>query len=370
MMNKSITPYEVAITLIPKIGAVLTKQLIAYCGGVENVFTQSKQELLKIPNIGNKLVDNITSKTYLLEAEKIIKEAEKQNTQLLFYTNPKYPQRLLQNENAPCLLYYKGNENLNAKRVISFVGTRKATAYGKEVTQELMKGLKKYNPLIISGLAYGIDSISHKSALEEGLSTIGVMATGTDIIYPEVNTQLAKNMMRQGGLLTEYPFQTAPDAPRFPARNRIIAGMSDAVIVVETAKKGGTMITAEYAHNYNKDVFAVPNHIYAPLSEGCNHLIKTHKANICTSTKDIAYHLNWDLEEEEKTAQLDLFGTLNLAPHEQLIIDILKVENSIHIDNLSRKTKIPVFQLPALLLNLELQNLISTLPGSMYALRR
>ncbi len=368
-MNNQITPYEVAITLIPKIGAVLTKQLISYCGGIENVFNQTKQDLLKIPNIGNKLVDNITSKTYLLEAEKVIKEAEKQHTQLLFYTNPKYPKRLLQNENAPCLLYYKGNEDLNAKRIVSFVGTRKATTYGKEVTQNLIQGLKKYNPLIVSGLAYGIDSYSHKFALKEGLSTIGVMATGTDIIYPETNTQLAKNMMKQGGLLTEYSFQTSPDAPRFPARNRIIAGISDAVIVVETAKKGGTMITAEYAHNYNKDVFAVPNSIYAPLSEGCNHLIKTHKANICISAEDIAYHLNWDLEEEENI-QLDLFNTLNLNAHEQLIIDILKVETSIHVDNLSRRTKIPVFQLPSVLLNLELQNLINTLPGNMYSLKR
>lgn len=368
-MNNKITLEEIAITLIPKIGGVLTKQLIAYCGGVEEVFKKSKADLRKIPNIGEKLIDNIQTKGIFLEAEKILKQADLNNTQLLFYTHKNYPKRLLEQEGSPCLLYYKGNANLNSSKVLSFVGTRKATNYGKEVTQHLIKDLKKYNPIIVSGLAYGIDTYSHKFALEEGLSTIGVMATGMDIIYPDVNTQLAKNMMAQGGLLTEFSFGTKPEASRFPARNRIIAGMCDGIVVSETAKKGGTMITAEYGHNYNKDVFAVPNSIYSPMSEGCNHLIKIHKATICTSAEDIAYLLNWDLENDTSN-QLDLFAMSQLSSEEKIVMDLLKKENPIHVDILSRKSKIGGFKLPSILLNLEMQGFIDTLPGKMYGIKR
>ncbi len=369
-MNKNTSLYDIAITLIPGIGSTRTKQLISYCGSSEAVFKSSKNALAKIPSIGEKLTHALKEKDYLQEASKILNEANRTNTQLIFYTQKNYPQRLLQNESSPCLLYLQGNTNLNERRIISFVGTRKASQYGKEVTEQLVKELAEYNPIIVSGLAYGIDSMAHKAALTYDLETVGVMATGLDTIYPSSNYQMAQQMKSQGGLLTEFPFETKIDPKRFPARNRIIAGLSDAVVVVESPEKGGTMITAEYAHNYDREVFAVPNSIYAPNSAGCNALIKEHKANICLDGKSIAELLNWDLDDNQKNQQLDLFQAIELSEQEQKVIDTLKGHSPIHIDNITRKTNIPGHQVAVVLLELELKNLVISDVGKMYSCKQ
>ncbi|MFN6944419.1 MAG: DNA-processing protein DprA [Cytophagaceae bacterium] len=365
-MNKNLKVYEVAIGLVPGIGSAITRQLVSYCGSVDEVFKTKKGKLLKIPGIGQHLVDLIANAKFLKEAEAIVEKAEKTGVKLLFYTDKEYPQRLRHIYDAPTLIYYKGNGDLNNKKVISIVGTRKATDYGRAVTERIINDLSSHNTLIVSGLAYGIDITAHKSALSKGLATVGVMASGIDIIYPFVHRPTAEKMQEQGGILTEYTFRTEPEAHRFPSRNRIIAGMCDAVIVVEAAVKGGALITAEIANDYNRDVFAVPGTIVDDLSSGCNNLIKKHKANIYTDIKDLEYLLNWDLNLGEEVKPGKGWDREAFSEEENVILELLSCGDNIQIDDLSWKCQIPLSKLASLLLNLECLGMIKSLPGKKY----
>ena len=289
--------YEVALGLLPGIGNQLTRILISYCGSAKQAWLAPPGKLQKIPGIGQTIIKSFKENAGVLkQAEAIVRQAEKEEVKILFYTHPAYPNRLKQIADAPALLYYKGTDNLNQAKIISIVGTRQCTPYDKEVTEQIVKDLTSYNALIVSGLAYGIDITAHRAAVQNQLPTVGVMANGLDIIYPAVHRKVADKMLENGGLLSENTFGTKPDAPRFPARNRIIAGMADATIIVEAAIKGGTLITADIANSYNKDIMAVPGPIHSPVSEGCNYLIKTHKAAIYTGIKDLEELLNWDQE--------------------------------------------------------------------------
>lgn len=360
--------YEVAIGMLPKVGAHLTRQLISYSGSAEQVFKQSKGKLLKIPGIGETLANNIINQSILSKAEKEIALAEKNNVTILFYTHKNFPERLKHIPDAPTLLYYKGNADLNAKKTISIVGTRQATSYGKEFVERLLHDLSRHQLVVISGLAYGIDITAHKAALTSNLPTIGVMASGIDIIYPSAHKETAGKMLSNGGLLTEYPFQTKPDAPRFPARNRIIAGLSDAIIVIEAASKGGALITAEIGNSYNKEVFALPGNIGNKYSEGCNLLIRNHKAHILTKAEDIEYIMNWAVASESETSSASELCLNNLNPEEQQLVILLKSGEGIQIDELSWKSQIPVSKLASILLNLEFQGIVKAMPGKKFKL--
>ncbi len=361
--------YEVALTLLPNLGPVLVRQLISYCGSAEAVFKEGRGKLQKVPGIGTKLAEIIASHHTLDRAQAIIEQAEKQDVKLLFYTDKNYPSRLQDIKDAPCLLYSRGNGNLNKRRSISIVGTRNATAYGKGVCQEIIGQLAHYSPLIVSGLAYGIDIEAHRSALKHGLPTLGVLGSGVDVIYPKAHQHTAMEMLEHGGLLSEQPFGEKPNAINFPARNRIIAGMSDAVIVVEAKKKGGAVITAEIAFSYHKEVFAVPGRLTDECSQGCNELIKQQKANIFTSVEQLEHFLNWHWQES-KTMQEKILFPDSLKPEERAIVEVLTKQGTTDVDRLSRMSQIPIHKLPSLLLNLELYNLVRPMPGKKFQLVR
>ena len=362
--------YFLALHFVPGVGNFLVKQLVSYCGSAENVFKQSKARLLKIPGIGEVTAESIHNGKTLAQAETVSRKAEREDTAMLFYTDKAYPNRLKNIEDAPTLLYVKGNINLNASKALAIVGTRLATPYGKEQVEKLMEDLKPHGVLVISGLAYGIDIHAHKQALKFGLPTVGVLGSGMDVIYPAAHKDTARKMTNQGGLITENHFGTKPDAHNFPARNRIIAGMCDALIVVEAAEKGGALITAEIANSYNKDVFAIPGNLGLTFSEGCNKLIKINKANLLMSVKDIEYIMNWNpglkANEPQLSLELQLFD-----PGEQTVLKVLQDNiRPMMIDELSLMTGIGHGLLSSLLLSLEFKNMVTSLPGKVYKLGR
>ena len=358
---------QLALHFIPRIGNQTVKQLISYAGSAHNVFELPKGKLLKIPGIGTATVNSILNHRPFERAEQELKKAETSGTQLLLYTDKAFPQKLKHINNAPSLLYYSGNTDLNASKIVAIVGTRNATNYGRDFTERLVEDLVAHDALIVSGLAYGIDIQAHKTALKCGLATVGVMASGLDIIYPALHKETAAKMTQQGGLLTEHSFGSKPDAPKFPARNRIIAGMADAIVVVEAARKGGALITAEIANSYSKDVFAVPGNLQNSFSEGCNNLIKTNKAHLLTGIKDLEYIMNWEAGVAQAPEVIWDISTLD--DEEKLVfLSIQAHGKSIPIDNLSWKTQVPVSKLASILLNLEFKGFVNSLPGKSYKL--
>ena len=365
-MPNEILKYQVAITLIPGIGDIVGKKLIAYCGGVEAVFKEKKHALMKIPGIGPSIVNSIVGQNVINRAEKEIAFAKKNDIQILFYTHQDYPARLLNCEDGPLLLYYKGKADLNAQRVIAFVGTRKATNDGRKICEKFIEGLKTKDVLVVSGLAYGIDSYAHKAALKENLSTVGVLGHGLDRIYPSQNRKLAENMLEKGGLLTEFITNTIPDRENFPKRNRIVAGMCDAVVVVESAGKGGALITAGLANSYNRDVFAIPGRITDEYSKGCNLLIKSNRAALAESSKDIAYIMGWDDLKVNVKKQRELF--LQLTDEQKLVMKIIEDSKEISVDKLVIESELSMSKVASALLMLEFEGLIQSLPGKLYRL--
>ncbi len=358
--------YKIAITKIPKVGPVLSKNLIGYCGSAASVFKSKKQSLLKIPGIGAAIAKSILNGQGLAAAEKECEYLEREGIQALFYLDEVYPQRLKHYHDCPIILYYKGNANLNQERIISIVGTRQPTVQGKAACKEIVEGLKNYNALIVSGLAYGVDITAHKKSVEIGVPTVGVMGHGMSMVYPSEHKKVARQMLENGGLLTEFTYETGPEREFFPMRNRIIAGLCDALIVVETAEKGGSMISAHMANDYSKDVFAIPGRLNDEMSKGCNHLIKTHKASLLESVEDIAYVLRWDKNNEATSFQKSLFVELN--DQEQKIVDLLKRAEDLSIDRLCFETNINSGKMASLLLDLEFKGLVKTKPGKRFVL--
>jgi DNA processing protein len=356
--------HQIALTLISKIGCVQTKTLIEYYGNAEAVFKARKKELSAIENIGLVRASAIKEFTDFSFAEDEIKFIEKYKITPLFITDKKYPQRLLHCYDAPTILYYRGNADLNASKIISIIGTRNNTDYGKQVTEELVSELKELNVLIVSGLAFGIDAVAHKSALQNGLETVAVLAHGLHTIYPQQHKTLAKDIVQQGGLLTEFRNGDKPDKHNFPKRNRIVAGLADATVVIETAIKGGSMITAELANNYNRDVFALPGKTTDTKSAGCNHLIQNNKAILFTDAKELMATLGWQTKKINKKQQRELF--IELSDDEKIIINILKEKETTHIDEININSGLNSSSIAAAILNLELQNVVAGLPGKMY----
>jgi DNA processing protein len=358
-----------ALHFIPGLGDYLIRQLVSYCGSADKVFQLPKGKLQKVPGIGTVTAEAIKKEKPFLKAEKEILRAEKEGTRLIFFIDKHYPTRLKQINDAPTLIYAKGRIDFENPKMVGIVGTRKATEYGRRCVDELVSGLVTHNACIVSGLAYGIDIHAHKQALRYKLPTIGVMGSGMDVIYPSGHKETARKMFEDGGLVTEHPFGTNPDAHNFPARNRIVAGLSDAVVIVEAAAKGGALITAEIANSYNKDVFAFPGNIGQTTSEGCNNLIKSNKAFLITSVKDLEYLMNWDSKTEGKKRKPDPANEI-FTGDEKIVVDLLREnKNQLLIDELSWKSGIAVSQLASVLLALEFKGVITPQPGKIYRLK-
>ncbi len=370
-MNQELLNFT-ALHLIPGVGTRTVRLLMSYLGSAEQILQTPKGKLLKIPNIGEQTASAILNpKEALLEAEKQLAWAEKWNAKIISYFDEDYPLRLKNIIDPPTLLFYKGNGSLNPERSVSIVGTRKAGTYGKEITDKIIESLALNQVSIISGLAYGIDIFAHQAALEKQISTIGVMGSGLNIIYPSRHTKIAEAMLEKGGILTEYFFNTSPDPRHFPLRNRIIAGISDVVIVVEAQSEGGAMITANYANEYQREIMAVPGSIFSANSQGCHKLIKNHLAHILTDPNDILSLMGW---EDNKTGMQ--ISSKKIAQKEykhenpdcQNILNTL-VKGDKQIDDLAIETSISIHKLSSLLLELEFSGLIKTMPGKKFGVK-
>lgn len=363
--------YKIGIELIPKIGSINAKKLIAYCGGIEAVFKESKKNLLKIPGIGEKIASEVVNQSILKKAEAEVKFIDKFGIKTLYFADPNYPERLKQCEDGPVLIYVKskGTINLNSDKIISIVGTRKATSYGKNICELLIEGLvkKNYKPIIVSGLAYGIDITAHKSAIKHQLPTIAILGHGLDTIYPNLHRNIAKEIVNQGALITDFISGTPFDRNNFLRRNRIIAGLSDATIIVESAEEGGALVTADIANSYNREVFAVPGNVTSAYSKGCNQLIKQNKAALIESADDIELLLGWKPNKKNAPKQtaihFDEFDT-----EAQTILNYLRENGEETIDVISINTGIHVSKALSALLNLEFAGVVVSKPGKIFAL--
>ncbi|MBL0357240.1 MAG: DNA-protecting protein DprA [Chitinophagaceae bacterium] len=356
--------YQIALTLVPNIGDVHAKALINIYGNAQSVFKAKRKDLENVEGIGTIRANSIKAFDNFQSSEDEIAFIEKYKIAPLFITDKNYPQRLVNCYDSPVLLYYRGNTDLNTSKIISVVGTRNNSDYGKTVCEKLIEELAAENILVISGLAFGIDTIAHKAALKNNLPTVGVLAHGLDRIYPSQNKSLAKQMAAHGGLLTEFISNTNPDKQNFPKRNRIVAGMCDAVIVIETGKKGGSLITAELGNNYNKDVFAIPGRIGDSKSEGCNYLIKNNKAALINGAADLLEMMGWTSTKPIVKKQRELFIELSLD--EKTVIEILQQQEAVHIDELYFKSSLSSSAVAAALLMLEMQGIVASMPGKIY----
>jgi DNA processing protein len=356
--------HQIALTLIPGIGDIQGKKLVSYCGGVEAVFRENRGHLMKIPGIGEAAVKSILGRDIFKTAEKEVEFIRQFRIRPLFYTDKFYPERLKHCADSPMMLYFKGTADLNRPRVISIVGTRRPTEYGRETCRQLILDLADLDILVVSGLAFGIDTVAHKSALSANLKTIAILAHGLDTIYPGMNRPLAGKMARNGGLLTEFISGTRLNKDLFPRRNRIIAGMSDAVLVVESAEKGGALITADIANSYNRDVFAVPGRVGDTSSFGCNMLIKNNKAALVQSAADIRFMMGWDAVVNREARQHKLF--INLNDEEKKVMDILGVRGEAGIDEIYLNSGLPASKVASILLRLEFEGLVRCLPGKIF----
>lgn len=356
---------RIALTMIPGIGPVISKKLIKHCGSAEAVFREKKNTLEKIPGIGKATAQLVDQQDCWRKVEEELARIQKLGIEMLYFTESNYPERLTHCYDSPPLLYYKGTADLNAKRIVSVIGTRNITEYGTELCQQLIADLAKYDVLVVSGLAYGVDICAHRASLEQGMQTIGVLGHGLDEIYPRVHTATAKKMLEQGGLLSDFPCGTRPDRENFPQRNRIVAGLSDAVIVVESGERGGSMITAEFAMNYNRDVFAFPGRVGDAASRGCNAIIKRNKAALIDSADDVAYAMRWDKPKKSVPMQTAM-RTFN--SEEEKILFAMQGMANVHIDEICLMTNMNTGKAASLLLNLEFSGAVKSLPGKMFRL--
>lgn len=357
--------YQIALTKTPNIGAVHAKILIHSFKEASAIFNAPKRILERIDGIGPIRAQSIKSFKDFHTCEKEIRYIEKQEINSIFYNSSQYPKRLLHCNDAPVLLFQKGNVDLHAPKIISIVGTRNHSPYGKHLCEKLVTELKEFDVTIVSGLAHGIDTIAHQTAIQNNIPTIAVLAHGLDTIYPYYNRSIAIEMCKAGGLITEFTSETNPDKQNFPKRNRITAGICDALIVIETAKKGGSLITADIAHSYNKDIFAFPGRATDHKSEGCNNLIKEQKACMITQTTDFIEAMGWT-NKRRKTAHLQttLFNKFNEI--ETCILQELQQREQSHLHQIQQNCGLSSSKLSVHLLELELKGIIESLPGSMY----
>ena len=357
--------YEIALGLVPNIGDIHAKALVNHFGNAAAIFAARKKDLEVLDGIGTIRAASIKSFHDFERAEEEIRFIKKYKITPLFITNKNYPQRLLNCYDSPSMLYYKGNADLNSSKIVAIVGTRNNNEYGKNICEKLIEELAGEDVIVVSGLAFGIDSIAHKAAIKNGMRTVAVLAHGLDRVYPSQNSLLAKQMINNGGLLTEFRKLTKPDRQNFPCRNRIVAGISDAVIVIETGIKGGSLITAELGNSYNKDVFAFPGRVNDTKSEGCNFLIKNNKAALITCANDVLENMGWKKKNMiNAKKQKELF--IELSDDEKTVVGILQSQEQVHIDELYFKSKLNSSAVASALLMLEMQGVVASLPGKIY----
>lgn len=357
--------YRIALTQIPQIGDITAKKLLEHFGTAGAVFAAGKGALERLPEIGTARAAAIRHFNAFDRVRQEIRFIEKYKIQPVFYTDDAYPKRLHHCADSPLLLYFKGNANLNASRIVNIVGTRHPSPYGREICRQLVEELAPYDVTIVSGMAYGIDITAHKTALQEKLCTIGVLAHGLDRIYPAAHKHIAGSMLANGGLLTDFTSGTAPDRQNFPKRNRIVAGISDATIVIESGLQGGSLITADIANSYNRDVMTIPGRIGDPHSAGCHQLIKQHRAMLITGAADILETMGWlPAHPSLPVKQRELFITL--GPEEQQLVDFFREKPERHIDEIMQQCPIPGSQITSAILNLEMHSLLKSLPGQFY----
>src|SRR5690554_889327 len=363
--------YNLAFANINGVGPVIAKAIMEVFPSTEALFSENRKALEAVFGKREKIINDILNKTMFAKCEKELEFIEKYNIKLYFFKDKDYPYKLLQIPDLPICLFYQGNMDLNMDRMVAVVGTRNSTEYGREVTGEIISELRAYNVGVVSGLAYGIDSIAHQKSLEEGIPTFGVLGHGLDIIYPNQNFDLSQSMLNNGGLITEYMTQTRPIPQDFPKRNRIIAGLCDAVICVEAAKKGGALLTADLANQYNREVFAVPGRLKDTYSEGCNYLIQTQRANILHRFSDIPTIMNWEpgtqleLFKETRSSKISLLIS-KLPKPERQIYDYIYEKKEASVDEISIDCSKSLPILAGILLSLELEGLVRCLPGKVY----
>lgn len=358
--------YLLALHRLSKIGDATAKRLLEIFGSAYNIFNEKSQNLEKINGLGTKRIFSLKREVDLDGAERELRFIEENKIDILFFKDKNYPDRLKQCIDGPLLLFQKGNIDLKNKKLLSIVGTRKITSHGINFTEKLIEDLAILDPVIISGFAYGTDITAQKSAIEHKLQTIGCLAHGLDQIYPKVHKKYVENILEHGGFFTDFCSDDSFDRNNFLKRNRIIAGLSEATVVIESAEKGGSLVTAEMANAYNREVFALPGRYSDKMSIGCNNLIKKQQAMMMTSAADLIYMLNWDIDEKPKTRQTELFIELN--QEEKIVVDALKDYQKSELDPLALACQIPTSKLSIILFNLELKGIVRPLPGKQYEL--
>lgn len=358
--------HKIALGLIPGVGDIYARRLVSGLGSVEAVFEESYRNLLKIPGIGTSLARSISDRSYMEIAEKEAEYVTKNNIRTFFYLDADYPFRLRQCDDSPVVFFFRGNCNLDESRILGVVGTRSATPRGRDICGKIIGELAASHPelIIVSGLAYGIDIAAHKAALSYNLATVGVLGHGFRTIYPSVHKPTAEAMQKKGGLISDFVSGELPERNNFIKRNRIIAGLSDAILVIESGIKGGALITADIAASYNRDVLAVPGRPEDQWSAGCNALIKNNKAALVESADDIDYFLGWRAAKSKSPVQPSLFPELDET--EKLIYELISGEGESDIDHICRTLDIPVFRLSPILLQMEFRGLIRCCPGNIY----
>ncbi|MCC9072365.1 DNA-processing protein DprA [Flavobacterium sp. F-65] len=356
--------YLLALQSVEGVGDIMAKRLLLHCGTAEDIFKTKQSQLALIEGIGSVLLKNIQEKSIFDKAQKELNFIKSNDINVTFFDEKNYPERLKHCIDAPVLLFSSGNIDLSNKKVISIVGTRQITSYGVEFCKKLIEDLAPLDPVIVSGFAYGVDIVAHQFAIDNNLQTVGVVAHGLNQIYPKTHKKYVARVEQNGGLMTEFWSSSNPDKENFVRRNRIVAGLSEATIVIESADKGGSLITANMANDYNRDVFAVPGRTTDKYSQGCNNLIKTQKANVLSSAADLIYMLNWDLDNQVKTVQKQLF--VDLEPDEQKVYDYLQKSGKDLMDIIALRCDFPIYKISGLLLNMELKGVIRPLPGKLF----
>lgn len=364
-MNDTELLHLLALLKVDGVGDIVAKKLLNHFATAENIFKAKANQLESIDGIGRVLIKNLKDKTVFNLAEAELKFIKENNINCLFYQDEKYPDRLKHCIDGPILLFTSGTIDFKNRKVISIVGTREITSYGTEFCKKFIEDLAPLNPIIVSGFAYGVDIVAHKIAMDLGLQTIGVVAHGLNQVYPKVHKKYVAKMEQNGGFMTEFWSNSNPEKENFVKRNRIVAGISEATIVIESAEKGGSLITANLANDYNRDVFAVPGRTSDKFSQGCNNLIKTQKAHLLTSAADLIYILNWELKQDEtKVIQKQLF--VSLENDEQKIYDYLQKNGKQLLDVIALDCDFPVFRISSILLNMELKGVVRPLPGKLF----
>ncbi|CAA9195221.1 DNA-processing protein DprA [Flavobacterium collinsii] len=356
--------YVLALLKVEGVGDIMAKKLLNHYGSAEAVFKSKANQLTAIDGIGSVLLKNFKDKSVFEKANEEMEFMKSNGVKMSFFKDDSYPERLKHCIDSPVLIFSSGNINLKSKKIISIVGTRQITSYGTEFCRKLIEELAPLDPVIVSGFAYGVDIVAHQRAIDFNLQTIGVLAHGLNQIYPKSHKKYIAQIEENGGFMTEFWSTSNPDKENFVRRNRIVAGMTEATIVIESADRGGSLITANLANDYNRDVFAVPGRVTDKYSQGCNDLIKTQKANVLTSAADLIYILNWNIDNKVKPVQKQLF--VELEAEEQKIYDFLLKNGKELLDIIALQCDFPIYKISGLLLNMELKGVIRPLPGKLF----